>query len=171
MKSILFFIQSLIFAAAVSPIHGIEDKYDMAVEIGQCDIDVFASFGFTMGNKKPYAVFEATNIKKEGIIDFTSNCTFDRDYLSCKPEPYTLHIQDSHSHCHIQLPSMNKTILVEIEFINLDPSNPVIPPDTPLSIAIGLVWNWEVLTIAITTCIVVTTASLMFIFATIEETE
>lgn len=82
----------------------------------------------------------------EGIIPFESNCTFNKNFLSCTPEPFVLEVEELNSFCYIFMPSINKTINIDtnIEFIgNLNPSLPEMISESPLAIAKNLLFNWD----------------------------
>lgn len=84
----------------------------------QCGIEVLLSykFGCKACTLKPYMIFQSSNIKNRGVLPFESNCTFNRNYLSCNGEPYKLEQQGESKYCSIYVPSRNRTLAENFEF-------------------------------------------------------
>lgn len=122
------------------------DIVSLDIEKAMCNVNKISSYGCIGCNQKPYVIFKASNIKKEGIIPFESNCSFSKSYLSCTPEPFVLEVDALDAFCYIFMPSMNKTINIDthIEFIgNLNPIHPEIMSESALSIAKNVLLNWD----------------------------
>lgn len=121
------------------------DIVSLDIEKAMCNIDKISSYGCIGCNQKPYIIFKSSSVKKEGIIPFESNCTFNKNYLSCTPEPFVLEVDQLDSNCYIFMPSINKTIYIDtnIEFVgNLNPSQPEMS-ESALTIAKNLFFNWD----------------------------
>lgn len=122
------------------------DIVSLDIEEAVCNVDKISSYGCIGCNQKPYVIFKSNSIKKEGIIPFESNCTFNKNYLSCTPEPFALEIEELNSFCYIFMPRINKTIYIDtnIEFVgSLNPSQPEMVSESPLTIAKNLLFNWD----------------------------
>lgn len=127
------------------------DIVSLDIEKAMCNVDKISSYGCIGCNQRPYVIFKegikkASSIKKEGIIAFESNCTFNKNYLSCTPKPFVLEVEELDAFCYIFMPSMNKTINIDtnIEFVgNLNPSQPEMVSESSLAIAKNLLINWD----------------------------
>lgn len=122
------------------------DIVSLDIEKAMCSVNKISSYGCIGCNQKPYVIFKASAIKKEGIIPFESNCTFNKNYLSCTPEPFVLEVEDLDAFCYIFMPSMNKTISIDthIEFVgNLNPTQPEMVSESALTIAKNVLLNWD----------------------------
>lgn len=122
------------------------DVVSLNIEKAMCNVNKISSYGCIGCNQKPYVIFKASSIKKEGIIPFESNCTFNKNYLSCTPDPFILEIDNLDSFCYIFMPSLNKTITIDthIEFVgNLNAIQPEIMSENALSIAKNVLLNWD----------------------------
>lgn len=45
-----------------------------------------------------------------------TNCTFNKNYLSCSPDPYQIELEDHESICWINLQSLNKTMIINMTY-------------------------------------------------------
>lgn len=63
---------------------------NLMVEMAHCTIHVDDVFGCGGYSTAPIVVLTKTNILIEGIMEFVSNCTFDKTYVSCNKEPMAL---------------------------------------------------------------------------------
>lgn len=96
------------------------------VKTALCNIEVIDTYGCLGCSKRPYVIFQANSIKEPGIIPFESNCTFNKKYLSCMPEQYTLEIDTLNAYCYVYMEVINKTLYIDtnIEFVGfINPSN------------------------------------------------
>lgn len=92
-------------------------KFDnLYVTNAKCDIDVITTFSCISCTQKPYAVLQAYNIKSPGLVPFTSNCTFETNYLSCNPEPMKLNQITTNKLCMVSLELLNTTIMINYNF-------------------------------------------------------
>nr|WQM60714.1 MAG: putative glycoprotein [Phasmaviridae sp.] len=89
---------------------------NLYIENALCKIKKISSFGCIGCDKKSYVVFQAFEIKTNGILPFESNCTFDVNYLSCNQELYTLNYINPELYCMIYIPKTNQTILLDTDF-------------------------------------------------------
>lgn len=132
--------KSMIFATLFLKIGNVDIASANIVK-GVCNIlDNVSGFGCTDCNLKPYLIFEANKIQKEGIIPFQSNCTFNKDYLSCATEPYILHVNEINSYCYIYMPSINQTIYIDTNIFFLTSKY---VQETPWAIAKNIFISWE----------------------------
>lgn len=103
----------------------------------QCKLAKVLSYGCQACQIKPYVIFRASNIKNRGILPFESNCTFNKNYLSCNDEPYKLELLSDSKYCTIIIPSINHTLAIdfELEFLGtLDFSKSTISIETPMEV-------------------------------------
>lgn len=138
-------------SATFNLIIGNVDIVSLDIEKAMCHIDKVSSYGCIGCSQKPYVIFKSSSIKKEGIIPFESNCTFNKNYLSCITEPFVLEVEELDSFCYIFMPSLNKTINIDttIEFVGqLNPSQPEMVSESPLGIAKNILFNWDMATAA-----------------------
>lgn len=127
------------------------DIVSLDIDRAMCKVDKISSYGCIGCNQKPYVIFKSSSIQKEGIITFESNCTFNKNYLSCTPEPFALEVEELDSFCYIFMPRINKTIYIDtkIEFVgNLNPSQPEIISEGALKIAQNVFLNGDLVNAA-----------------------
>nr|WPR17621.1 MAG: glycoprotein [Beetle phasma-like virus] len=89
---------------------------NLQVVPGTCEIDLTMTFACSSCSYKPYAIFNSYNIKSEGTVLFTSNCTFDVNYMSCNKEPYKMQLIHNEKVCLIHIMSQNKTLIINFEY-------------------------------------------------------
>lgn len=80
---------------------GDADIESLYVMPAKCNIEVIETYGCTGCEQRPFAILMANNIESEGVLSYDSNCTFDRKYLSCNPEPYIIYLSENYNQCHI----------------------------------------------------------------------
>nr|QOI91410.1 GP [Aedes phasmavirus]QOI91416.1 GP [Aedes phasmavirus]QOI91419.1 GP [Aedes phasmavirus]QOI91422.1 GP [Aedes phasmavirus] len=95
------------------------DINNLKVTPAYCDVNAYATFACKACTLSSYVVLAASNIKSEGIMPFSSNCSFDRTYLSCNPTYYKLALMDSNKICELYMPYTNKSIIVKFDYIYL----------------------------------------------------
>lgn len=152
-------------AATVSMTIGNIDIASLNIKEAKCEIEKLYSYGCTAYNRKPYVIFRAHSIVQSGIIKFISNCTFNKDFLSCSPDPYTVELDDLNPYCSLYMPSINKTIIIDtnIKFVGtLDPSVPIVVSDTPYNIAKHLLFDTDLLQAGSWAIIATTSFGVMF---------
>lgn len=81
--------KSMVNANAVITLGNVKFN-NLQIMPAQCKVDMILSYGCPACTLKPYAIFQSTNIKNRGILPFESNCTFNKNYVSCNDEPYKL---------------------------------------------------------------------------------
>ncbi|CAH2221087.1 jg5069 [Pararge aegeria aegeria] len=59
---------------------------ELIVEKPHCSVDVVMSYACTGCLELPKEIFDSKEFSKEGISPYESNCTWDRDYISCNLE-------------------------------------------------------------------------------------
>lgn len=92
----------------------------------KCEIDIIGTYACTGCHLESYAVIQSSKIVNEGSLIYNSNCTFDRKYLSCNPTSYKIKLLSHKSTCYIHIPSLNRTLHLNFNFIfkgNLDPTH------------------------------------------------
>ncbi|UPT53727.1 MAG: glycoprotein [Bactrocera latifrons orthophasmavirus] len=122
---------------------------NLYVQNAMCDIDLITTYSCEACSTMPYAVFQSFNIKKEGTVPFESNCTFDVNHLSCNTEPFKLTLQNENKICRITLPSINKTKIMNFNYIylgELDPTSSRIAQETTMDTISTIVNNNQFLT-------------------------
>uniref|UniRef100_A0AB38Z1Q7 Glycoprotein n=1 Tax=Matula phasmavirus TaxID=3078421 RepID=A0AB38Z1Q7_9VIRU len=101
------------------------DINDLKVSPAHCNIDLVTTFGCTGCQLDSYAVLQASNIKEEGQLVYTSNCTFSESYIPCSPQPFKLTLIGEQNYCKIFIPTRNISIILDFTFVfmgSLDPS-------------------------------------------------
>lgn len=101
------------------------DVNSLYVEKSICDLTVSMEYACTGCNTFPYIVIQATNIKSEGLIPVTSNCTMIKPYLSCGPDPYKFEFITDAKMCAIRVESMNMTIMANFNYVFKGELNPM----------------------------------------------
>ena len=99
------------------------------------ELDVALTYGCNACGDSPYIVFRAADIKEQGVVTYESNCTFKQQYISCNSEPYILELAENYKTCQLYIPSFNKTLIVDINYLfkgELSPLRIIISKDTPL---------------------------------------
>lgn len=125
------------------------DIRNLQVEKAKCIIESTGTFSCVGCTYEPYAIFQSYNIKSEGIIPFESNCTFNKNYLSCSPQPYKLKLKIPSSSCYIYVPSFNQTMYVNFRFQfkgSLDPSKPIYSKETEVQAITNLITSQQFIT-------------------------
>lgn len=124
------------------------DINNLKVSPAHCNINVISTFACTGCTLQSYAVLQADNIKTEGLMPFKSNCTFDRDTVSCNPDLYKLSVLDGSESCAIHIPALNKTLYVAFKYKylgKLDPSSVMYSSSTDLNDVINFLGSDSVL--------------------------
>ncbi|QGA87321.1 glycoprotein [Flen virus] len=120
------------------------DINNLKITPAHCDILVLSTYACTSCTQRPYVILTARNIKNEGLIPFTSNCTFDRNVISCNPDMYKLEVIDGSDACMIYIPSLNQTINMEFRYKylgGLDPSTSKYSANTNIDDIIDFISN------------------------------
>ncbi|QBK47218.1 glycoprotein precursor [Anopheles triannulatus orthophasmavirus] len=115
-------------SAVVRVLIGNVNLNNLQVERAQCKIEMIGTYSCIGCSQDSYAIFQAHNIKSEGILPFNSNCSFSKDYLSCSESPYELTLTTMKKSCYIYIPSTNDTLYINFDFSfkgALDPSKPI----------------------------------------------
>lgn len=84
------------------------------LEQASCKIDAVSSFGCLGCKTNPFVILKAYDVMQPGLLQFTSNCTFNRNQVSCSDEPYKLELLDTNTACYIHIPITNQTIFMNI---------------------------------------------------------
>lgn len=140
----------------------IESTFDMKIsslniEKAICDIEKIGGYGCIDCKQKPYVVLKANAIQKEGVIPFESNCTFNRNYVSCSPEPFMLEIKEQNSYCYLYMKSINKTFNIDTDIVIFHEMT----SEDPLTTAKMLFLNWDFAGAAIIAMAVITVFGVM----------
>lgn len=75
-----------------------------------------STFGCIGCSQTPYAVIQPYSVESQGVIEYISNCTFDKKYLSCNTESYILHFEQNHDSCLMEVPSINVTLHIDLKY-------------------------------------------------------
>ena len=81
-----------------------------------CKMAVSYSYGCKECNQNPRVIITSSSIKQEGMLYFKSNCSFNKQHLSCSYKPQTLELQTDEQYCYIYMEAINATIYVNIEY-------------------------------------------------------
>lgn len=60
------------------------------VEEAYCKLDVAMTKACESCFERPSAIITTSHIRHEGSLDFESNCTWDRSFMSCSRDPYEI---------------------------------------------------------------------------------
>ncbi|QNQ79764.1 glycoprotein precursor [Euproctis pseudoconspersa bunyavirus] len=80
-----------------------------------CTFQLQATYGCTACNKPSVAYLQAKNIRSNGLIKFTSNCTLDTNVLSCQEDPQEIKISGHQQNCAIHI--KNQTLILAVDYI------------------------------------------------------
>lgn len=130
--------------AIINMLVGNVDIRNLQVEKAQCAIEQIGTYSCTGCSDEPYVVIQSHNIRSEGILPFESNCTFERTFISCSPDPYKLKLTDYKKYCYIYVPSINNTIYMDFRFSfkgSLDPSKSIYSKDTEMNAIKNILTN------------------------------
>lgn len=89
---------------------------NLFVRQSKCKLRVMSTYGCYGCSQPSYAVIQAYAIESEGILDYESNCTFDRPYISCNSEPYTLKLDQNYNYCRLDVPMLNTTLSIDMSY-------------------------------------------------------
>lgn len=97
----------------------------------RCNMSIAYSYGCRECNQNPRVIVSSNSIKQEGMMYFKSNCTFNKQYLSCSYTPQTLELLKDEEYCYIYLNTINATLYINIkyEFIGEVMFNPLVHSD------------------------------------------
>lgn len=110
---------------------------------------LLVTFGCKSCGIKPYIIITSYDIKVEGILDYQSNCTFEKKYLSCNSEPYQVTLDEDYTSCLITVPRLNQTLSANIQYNfmgDVSPVNIVIERETMTTIARSIVTSTDFIT-------------------------
>lgn len=108
-----------VYVGGVKIVIGNVDIKNLEINNALCDVGPLFNYACIGCNRNPYVVFQAHNIEAEGALYFTSNCTFDNNYVSCSNEPFKLSLLQHHTYCRLFFDSINKTIHIEMDIENI----------------------------------------------------
>lgn len=135
--------------SVINMLIGNVDIRNLQVEKAKCMIESIGTFSCVGCVYEPYAIFQSYNIKSEGIIPFESNCTFDKNYLSCSTQPYKLKLRTPSTSCYVYIPSFNQTIYINFEFQfkgSLDPSKSIYSKETEVQAITNIITSQQFIT-------------------------
>lgn len=81
-----------------------------------CKMAVSYSYGCRECNQNPQVIVSSSDIRQEGMIYFKSNCSFNRQYLSCSYYPQTIELLDDKEYCYIYIEKINTTLNIHIKY-------------------------------------------------------
>ncbi|BEP11643.1 glycoprotein precursor [Anopheles stephensi orthophasmavirus] len=135
--------------SVINMLIGNVDIRNLQVEKAKCMIESIGTFSCIGCTYEPYAIFQSYNIKSEGIVPFESNCTFNKNYLSCSTQPYELKLRVPSSSCYVYIPSFNQTMYINFGFQfkgSLDPSKSVYSKETEVQAITNIITNQQFIT-------------------------
>lgn len=89
---------------------------ELIVEKPHCMIDILMKYACTSCLEQPRIILSSSNIKKEGALPFDSNCTWNRDMLSCNYDLYEVIQISREKNCRITIPLINVTLDIDFEY-------------------------------------------------------
>ena len=94
----------------------------------RCNMSIAYSYGCKECNLNPRVIISSSSIAQEGMVYFKSNCSFNKQYLSCNYLPQTLELVKKEKYCYIYMGTINTTLHVNIEyeFVGEVMSNPLV---------------------------------------------
>lgn len=79
---------------------------------GNCEIHVVEKYACYGCNSRPYIKLQASTIVTDGTMQFNSNCTFTKPYISCGESDYVLEYHNYNEYCRIEIPTTNTSFVV-----------------------------------------------------------
>ncbi|AJG39291.1 glycoprotein precursor [Wuchang Cockroach Virus 1] len=92
------------------------DLINLHVQLANCKFNLLTTYSCTGCVQRPYAIFQSYDNKNNGIVPFVSNCTFNIDYLSCNPQPFTIELISDERACLIYAKSINYTKVINFNY-------------------------------------------------------
>ncbi|CAB3241801.1 unnamed protein product [Arctia plantaginis] len=89
---------------------------ELIVEKPHCELKAVMSYACEACLEQPRVTIASYNVKTEGALEFESNCTWDRQYLSCNLEMYEIKQLSMNRFCNIYIPVINKTMMITFEY-------------------------------------------------------
>ncbi|CAH0730953.1 unnamed protein product, partial [Brenthis ino] len=89
---------------------------ELIVEKPHCEISVGISYACEACLEQPRATLVSKNLKNEGMMEFESNCTWDRSSVSCNNEMYDIVQVSKNKYCNIYIPLINQSIDITFEY-------------------------------------------------------
>lgn len=97
---------------------------NLRLEHASCQIESVMTYSCKGCQNRQYTVFKAYKIKVPGIMTFTSNCSYNVNYLSCNDEPYKLHNKHQDKLCWIYISKTNQTLYIRADIKDLSTLEP-----------------------------------------------
>nr|DBA44214.1 TPA_asm: glycoprotein [Bunya-like virus atrichopogon] len=82
-----------------------------------CLFEQTHSFACTGCNEQGYISFSTKNMRTPGLITFTSNCSFDFNYVACQERPFNLYFRGQNPYCELYFLATNQTIHTSVKSI------------------------------------------------------
>lgn len=125
---------------------------ELVVEKPHCRIKIGISYACEACLEQPRATLISTNVQTEGMLEYESNCTWDRPSLSCNVEMYDIVQISKHKYCYIYLPLINQTldITFDYEYRGELSNMKTIRAETSLDVVTNLVTNSSFITTLLT---------------------
>uniref|UniRef100_A0AAT9J9T1 Glycoprotein n=1 Tax=Blattella germanica phasmavirus 1 TaxID=3133448 RepID=A0AAT9J9T1_9VIRU len=92
------------------------DLINLHVQLANCKFNLLTTYSCKGCTQRPYAIFQSYENKNSGIVPFVSNCTFNVEYLSCNPQPFTIELISDDRTCLIYAKTINYTIIVNFNY-------------------------------------------------------
>lgn len=93
-----------------SPITG------QVVEQASCDLQVESSYGCTSCDEMPYIIVRPSTVRRTGMVQFNSNCTFFLPEISCTDQPQILRLTHRPEVCKLDFQDTNQTLIINIKY-------------------------------------------------------
>lgn len=84
-----------------------------------CKFEVLDTFACKGCNVKPYVLLQAVNIKHDGLMSITDNCTIETKVVPCSNEPVHLSMNEMPDNCVIHISRTNQTLGVNFKYVLL----------------------------------------------------
>lgn len=92
---------------------------ELHFKAANCGFQVIYSKGCYACNKPGEVIIQPVEIKSEGLLHFSSNCTFSSNNIPCRAKPFKMNLLYLQNNCLLTFPEINRTLMVEIDYIFL----------------------------------------------------
>lgn len=87
------------------------DLHSLYIEKARCEVELIQAVSCDGCNKKAFLLFRPMNVKHPGAIYFTSNCSFEVNFVSCAQD-FKLEYKSFKEFCALFFKDSNQTIFV-----------------------------------------------------------
>lgn len=103
-------------AGHVSISFGNVELKELIVEKPHCEIEPIMTYACTSCLEMPRVVFSSNNLVKEGMMDYSSNCTWNMPQIGCNIEMVEFKQISNEKYCSTYIPMLNQTLSISFEF-------------------------------------------------------